>query len=235
LAAALPSVSAGSPASQIADGDGDAAADAAALVAAVAAGDNAAERTAAGIGQEVPPEASRNEAAPLGQSPPIVARAAAFSRVGAANRNATDGGVSRHVAQNLGRDAPRGVFDFSLEHVSARHGKHEAAREALFASLSEHAGTFGSWLQFYALPRNLVSLHNAIQTLLAECDDVDQAIAGLIEPGVEPWLEWAVVAVIAAEAARRAAGRQSKQRAGSLDQQLLHLFPELFGLAYGVR
>lgn len=116
------------------------------------------------------------------------------------------------------------------------HAVHDTVRDTLFASLAENAGNLGAWLQLYALPRNLVSLENAIQTLLAECQDVDQVIGDwLLEPGAQPWLEWAAVAFVAAEAARRRSRRQEKERAATaLDsQQLLHLFPELFGLAYG--
>lgn len=124
----------------------------------------------------------------------------------------------------------------SSSHAKAAPAVHDKAREALFASLAENAGNFGAWLQLYALPRNLVSLENAIQSLLAECEDVDQAIGNwLLEPGAQPWLEWATVALVAAEAARRRSRRQHSEMAACARdaEQLLHLFPELFGLAYG--
>jgi hypothetical protein len=221
-------------AEQANEAEGEKAALAAAI--AVAEGGADAEGSASQVASEVPPQAAQQDAANLPWLPAMPG--AAGWEANARENEASDG---EYTLRPDGSEIPRGTqgaaHAFALDPVGARLPARAAATDALFASLSGHGGSFASWLQVYALPRNLVSLQHAIQTLLAECEDADAAIADwLLEPGVQPWLEWAAVAMIAGEAARRATGRQRKSRAADTEgQQLLHLFPELFGLAYGVR
>lgn len=149
---------------------------------------------------------------------------------------ASDAELADETAELSGSAKPEPANDALADPSSTSQRESAAARDRYFASRADESGDPEHWSLFDALPQNLASLENALQTLLAEREDLGRAVVDwLTDPGVWLWIDAAAVALIAAETSRRIARRQQREDSAPThdSRQLLLSFPELFGLAPG--